>query len=150
NFQSPRVQALALDFFSGNSPAPVHESALPGLLGSWLHPNAQLPLSQRVEWQRLEQAAPADQLRSIAAGNLRQRVVRAAIQHGDFAPWNIKVSAAGTWTVLDWERGQMNGIPGWDWFHYLVQPAILVRHEPTPELVTKVESFLQTETFKDY
>ena len=32
----------------------------------------------------------------------------------------------GSWVVLDWERGEPEGLPGWDWFHYVVQTGVLV------------------------
>jgi hypothetical protein len=70
--------------------------------------------------------------------------------HGDFAPWNIKVSDKGVWTVLDWERGQTNGVPGWDWFHFVIQPAILVERLPMPKLVEKVEKLLRSYLFREY
>jgi len=44
-----------------------------------------------------------------------------ALTHGDFAPWNVKVSRR-QWTVLDWERGELAGRAGWDWFHFVMQP----------------------------
>ncbi len=65
-------------------------------------------------------------------------------------PWNIKVSPAGAWTVLDWERGELAGLPGWDWFHYLIQNGILVGHLPAPVLIQHVETLLDSPPFKQY
>jgi hypothetical protein len=72
------------------------------------------------------------------------------MHHGDFAPWNIKVSPAGAWTVLDWERGERTGFPGWDWFHYVIQSGILVGHLPTAVLIQRVESLLSSVAFREY
>ena len=72
------------------------------------------------------------------------------MHHGDFVPWNIKVSPSGAWTVLDWERGEATGIPGWDWFHYVIQSAILVAHLPTSALVQLIEELLGSEVFRQY
>lgn len=52
--------------------------------------------------------------------------------------------------VLDWERGELAGIPGWDWFHYVIQPAILVDRSPTTDLVQRIERVLSSEPFKAY
>ena len=81
---------------------------------------------------------------------MRGRTVHPAIYHGDLAPWNIKVSPAGAWTVLDWERGEPTGIPGWDWFHYVIQSGILVGRLSTPVLAQRVESLLRSDAFKQY
>lgn len=53
--------------------------------------------------------------------------VHPCIFHGDFAPWNIREACNGSWILLDWERGETEGIPGWDWLHFALQPAILVK-----------------------
>jgi hypothetical protein len=149
-FASPRLRALALDFFAGDSPGARHEGALPALLVSWVDPQRTRQLSQTPDWARLESAASANELFSTVARRLSGQMIRATIQHGDFAPWNIKVSASGVWTALDWERGELAGIPGWDWFHYVVQTGILVGRLGTTDLVQRVENLLSAGVFKDY
>ena len=149
-FESPRLRALALDFFAGDSPRPQHEAALPPLLESWIDPNRTIAVSDTPDWARLEKACSGNNLFPAIAAQLRGRTVQSAIHHGDFAPWNIKVSPAGAWTVLDWERGELTGIPGWDWFHYVIQSAILVGHLPTSALVQRVESLLNSAAFRQY
>src|SRR5262249_49195183 len=93
---------------------------------------------------------PAGQLRTLGLEKLFGYLLHPTIQHGDFAPWNIKISPQGIWTVLDWERGELEGIPGWDWFHYIIQPAILVEHVSTSGLVQRIENHLTTDSFKHY
>lgn len=149
-FQSPRLRALALDYFAGDSPRPCDEGALPSLLASWVDPRRTLVVSDTPDWARLESAASANKVFAVLAKQLRSRAVHPAIQHGDLAPWNIKVSPAGAWTVLDWERGELAGIPGWDWFHYVIQPAILVERLAAPELIQRVEGLLSSDGFKSY
>ncbi len=149
-FESGRLRAMALDFFAGDSPRPHHGGALPGLLSSWVDPERTIAISASPDWVRLEGAAPPGELFAPLAGRLRGRTVHPAIQHGDLAPWNIKVSAAGDWTVLDWERGELDGIPGWDWFHYVIQPGILVERLSTTDLVQRIETLLAAESFAAY
>jgi len=149
-FESTQLRALALDFFPGDPPRPQHEAALPALLASWVDPRQNLVVSDAPDWIRLEQAATAKPLFVFLAGQLHGRTVHPAIHHGDFAPWNIKVSPAGAWTVLDWERSELAGIPGWDWFHYVIQTGILVARLPIPPLVQRVETLLASDAFKQY
>lgn len=149
-FESSRLRALALDFVPGDSPRPRDEAALPPLLAAWVDTSRTVVLSDTPDWIRLQEAAPAGGLFSVVAGQLRGRKVHPAMHHGDFAPWNIKVSPAGAWTVLDWERGELTGIPGWDWFHYVIQSGILVGHLPASVLVQRVESLLSSDAFRQY
>jgi len=149
-FESARLRAVALDFFPGDSPRPRHERALPALLASWVDAQRTLALSETPDWARLGSAFPANELLARVAMQLRGRIVPATIQHGDFAPWNIKVSPSGAWTVLDWERGELAGLPGWDWFHYVIQTGILVERLPAPGLVQRVESLLGSAAFLQY
>ena len=149
-FQSPRLRALALDFFAGDSPRPTQENALAPLLESWVDPERKIPLAGTPNWARLEKACAGSNLFPAVARQLRGRTIQSAICHGDLAPWNIKVSPTGAWTVLDWERGELTGIPGWDWFHYVIQSAILVRNLPMPALVQEVEKLLNSASFKQY
>jgi hypothetical protein len=149
-FQSPRLRALALDFYAGDSPRPPQEEALPQLLESWLNPNRRIMVSDAPDWVRLERACSGDRLFRAIAEGVRGKSFQAALHHGDLAPWNIRVSPAGAWTALDWERGELAGIPGWDWFHYVIQSAILVGRLPTSALVQRVEGLLASESFRRY
>ena len=70
---------------------------------------------------------------------LRDRTVQATIQHGDFAPWNIKAGPDGHLTTSTRERGELRGVPGWDWFHYVIQSAILVARRAPEEIAQRIE-----------
>lgn len=48
----------------------------------------------------------------------------AVIQHGDFAPWNLKETASGLCAV-DWEDGEWQGLPLQDMLHFFVIQAYL-------------------------
>lgn len=149
-FQSDRVSAFALDYYPGRSPRPGEETALPALLGGWVDTQRTVPVATLPDWKRLEQSGSKNAWFTVAAEPLRAWQVHPAIYHGDFAPWNIKVSPGGTWTVLDWERGELAGLPGWDWLHYVLQPAILVERLATSALIERVEALLNSGPFKSY
>ena len=38
--------------------------------------------------------------------------------HGDFTPWNIKKLENGSLMALDWEMGDTNGLPTYDFFYF--------------------------------
>jgi len=145
SFESASVAAFAMEFFQGKSPRLEDQNSVASLLTSWIRPEVKISLGEFPEWRAFaskfpQQGAPQNSRHSI----------NAVIQHGDFAPWNIKVSGDGSWTVLDWERGRLNGIPGWDWFHYVIQTNILVRKLNTDDLVKAVELLLSSTAFKAY
>jgi hypothetical protein len=150
-FQSSRLEALALDYIAGDTPRPRQEGALPALLWPWVDAKRTVTLSETAEWRRLEPAAEGGGgLWPALARRLAGRALHPAIAHGDLAPWNIKVSPQGHWTALDWERGQETGIAGWDWFHYVIQPAMLVEHRSLGGLVERVGKLLASEPFQRY
>ena len=149
-FQGERVEAFALDFFKGESPRPHQLRSLPNLLWPWVDAKRTIALPEAPDWRRLAQAAAADPRWPALAAAARERAVHPAIGHGDLTPWNIRISPQGSWVVLDWERGEPEGIPGWDWFHYVIQVAILVDRLPTPSLIGRVESLLNSPPFQRY
>ena len=75
--------------------------------------------------------------------------VALTLAHGDFAPWNIKATPRG-WVVLDWERGEKPGVPGWDWFHFLIQSQRLVLHLSPEKLLDRLQELIASPLFQDY
>jgi hypothetical protein len=54
-----------------------------------------------------------------------------AVQHGDFAPWNLLRRPDGTLGAIDWEYGTLEGFPHLDLAYYVLQVSALVyRHAP--------------------
>ena len=51
----------------------------------------------------------------------------ACIEHGDFAPWNIRRLANGDLFVFDWEYAKMSGVPWHDALHFCFQTTALVQ-----------------------
>ncbi len=150
-FQSSRLEALALDYITGEAPRLRHDAALPALLWPWVDAKRTVTLSETPQWRRLETAAAGSGgLWPALAGGLGARALHPAIGHGDLAPWNIKISPQGHWTALDWERGEETGIAGWDWFHYVIQRAILVERRPAGGLLERVKELLHSEPFQRY
>jgi aminoglycoside phosphotransferase (APT) family kinase protein len=73
------------------------------------------------------------------------------VAHGDFAPWNIKVHpSTGAWQVFDWERGELRGVPAWDWLHFEIQTAILVHRESVAKLLGRIARLFGSPEFRAY
>ncbi len=49
-----------------------------------------------------------------------------AVQHGDFAPWNIRCSLQGPGIAIDWEYGFAEGFPYLDVAYYVLQVGALI------------------------
>jgi hypothetical protein len=143
--RTARVEAFAMDYVRGYAPRPGDVRPLIALLGDWLSRAAPVPLRELGAWQRLL-AASGDAPLPAAVAGLGDLPVRTTLAHGDCAPWNVKVWR-GEWTLLDWERGDLAGVPGWDWLHFVLQPALLVRRESVPALLARLEATVASEAF---
>jgi len=44
----------------------------------------------------------------------------------------------------------VNGLPAWDWFHYVIQTGVLIQHQSVEALVNTVEALLARVEFKAY
>ena len=139
---SGRVVAFAMDFLRGASPRSASPPAIHRVLRPWIRQNQHLPLASIPAWARLAAAGGG-------VGALADVQVCPVVMHGDFAPWNVKVEA-GVWQVFDWERGELCGVPGWDWFHFTIQPAMLVARVDPPVIAELLEALFETEEFRDY
>ena len=146
-FFSEEVRALAMNYIEGTQPGYDDHPAVARLLSSWISPTGPSPVNELPAWRRLTEQMGST-LPAAAQEPAETKVVP-VIAHGDFAPWNIKVNA-GEWTLLDWERGEMNGMPLWDWLHYLVQPAVLVDKVPEVKLLERIDRLFRSELFKGY
>jgi len=141
------IRAMALDFVRGDSPRDSHPRA--SLLTSWLHKSPAIPITSLPIWKQTALSCVSPVFVKTSA-RIAVQPAYAAIYHGDFTPWNIKVAHDGTWTVLDWERGQIEGPPGWDWFHYVIQTGILVERLSITRLVDRIKDMLSSSKFLEY
>jgi len=145
-FRSESVRAIAFEFFPGDSPRGDIDEQLGDILGSWLSATSTVALGEIPAWQRLREHRVSHPF----VEDLSRHAVVPAMTHGDFAPWNIKVSRDGRWTVLDWECGELTGVPGWDWFHYEIRSGILVDKCSTSVLQRRIDQLLSSPCFRKY
>ena len=149
-FADTRIEALALDYFPGESPREADPVAMSRLLSSWIDTTRTMAVGESGLWQQLRNCAATKPILATLAPKLEGKRVHPVIFHGDFAPWNIRVLPSGEWMALDWERGDPRGLPGWDWFHFVIQPAILVKRSGIDKLIRVVETMLASEGFRAY
>ncbi len=149
-FANSKIRAMAFDFFPGHSPRELDERRLPQLLGNWLRPQSPIVFTDTRVWRELSATCANHPVFTSLADSLRHLACAGALVHGDFAPWNIRVSPSGVWNVVDWERGELHGLPAWDWFHYPIQKRILVHRQPVAALVATAERILSGNEFKTY
>jgi hypothetical protein len=148
--QGSGLHALALDYVQGNAPQGGECHRMYEVLASWIDTTQTIPLGEVPAWQRLSGACPDHPMLKSAQARLESTPFHPVLHHGDFAPWNIKVTRDASWRVLDWERGELIGMPCWDWFHYQVQVGLLVERRSTSAHVQHIECWLANDLLRDY
>ena len=149
-FRDENLSAFAMEFLEGESPSENDWPAVEKILGGWVLENETVVLAETALWRELKTVCATAPLMARLA-NLNTRRVSSVLWHGDFAPWNMKLNrASGDCAVFDWERGQWPGVPAWDWFHFVLQPAVLVKKLSTSSLQTEFEKLLRSENFLAY
>lgn len=147
---TPELSAFATDYFPGDSP---HDDAgMEVLFHSWINPGRAMEIENFDAWRELETevagAVPATW--AVVRAALVGKRLHSTLHHGDFAPWNIRAINSQNLQAFDWERGNLQGIPGWDWFHFIVQTAILARRQSPERVAAEVEELLQSPRFGKY
>lgn len=150
-FAAEGLAALAMDYASGPTPKLGDDSAVPGLLESWISREATVRFGDLPLARRFATGACPDAPTQRVLTRLNQLSFHPAIHHGDFAPWNIRIEP-GTqrWLILDWERGEPAGPPAWDWFHFVIQPEVLVRRASPETILKQFETFRRQPRFIRY
>lgn len=144
------LSAFAQDFCDGEFSPRTDTEVVPKLMNAWVVEAERKMLSATAPWRELSShLAAAPRWQPLA--RLGQRTPRCVIWHGDFTPWNLRRDQrTGQGIALDWERGQLAGVPGWDWFHFVVQSGVLVKKLSAPALRDELETLLRSEDFSNY
>jgi hypothetical protein len=149
-YHSATLSAFATAYFPGASLD--NDLGIEKLFHNWLNPTPKEPLETLASWQQLAAVASAEAapewelLREALAG---QRV-RTTLFHGDFTPWNVRILNAENIRAFDWERGQLKGIPGWDWFHFIIQTSVLVKRHSRERIAAELEQLFHSPRFQKY
>jgi hypothetical protein len=148
-FREGNINAFGLPYLPGKPPGARDEAVAEKLVNSWIDNSRSGTIGETAAWRALAAAAGQHPLTKHLA-DVRGLSGPAIVTHGDLAPWNIRIDRAGNIAALDWERGDLSGVPGWDWFHYLVQAGVLVEKLPLESLRRKLERTLESDGFRRY
>ena len=112
----------------------------------------ELPLASLPAWRTLTaKAAETDpETWQVLDTELAGKVVRNPHDPGDFAPQNHNNSHANEQQTNGQKSGQLYGVPGWDWFHFVVQTAIVTKQYPVERVAAEVGQMLHSEKFQKY
>jgi len=139
-------------YLEGHAPKESEQDYVLAVLQDWMENAELMPLAATEQWEMIKKAVAQQGAESIfeqlsPAGDLK---IKVGLFHGDFAPWNIKVSPDGFVNVMDWEHGSPAGPAGWDWLHYIIQRAILVDHCSTVETLEVCRSWAKSREGKEF
>ena len=149
-FAGENLNAFAMEFLDGEFPSAADTARVASLMNFWVQDKQTVTLAETAPWRELASAGSSSPLWPRLE-KLGARSVRPVTWHGDFAPWNMKVDRrTGRCVVFDWERGQLSGVPGWDWFHFVIQSGVLVKKISAAGLREELETLLYSENFKSY
>lgn len=84
---------------------------------------------QHPGWQAVSENAEVfgrkyQQVIQWARSDGQARPLARVIVHGDFVPWNCGIGEQGL-VAWDWEHSNMNGLPLWDAYHFIIQRDII-------------------------
>ena len=149
-FVSDQLNAFATTYFCGTSLD--NDVGIEQLFHTWLNGTPPEPIQHLVPWQELDSAANWAGLPQwpVLRAALAQHTIRTTIYHGDFAPWNVRMTNLENIRAFDWERGHLKGIPAWDWFHFIVQTSILVKRYSPERVAAELEQLVQSPRFQKY
>jgi len=145
---TPTLSAFATDYFPGTSPE--DDTGMEHLFHAWLKDEPPVPLESLPLWQELAAAGAQSESWPILSRALAGKKIRPTLYHGDFAPWNVRIVNSQNLQAFDWERGQLRGLPGWDWFHFIVQTSILARGYSVERAAAEVEQLIHSPRFQKY
>jgi len=149
-FTSSTMSAFATTFFSGASLD--NDVGIETLFHAWLTDTPPEPIEHLASWRELESIANSADIAEWPA--LRNALVglpvRPTLYHGDFAPWNVRMTNLENIRAFDWESGHLKGIPAWDWFHFIVQTSILVKRHSRERAAAELEQLIQSPRFQNY
>ncbi len=143
------LSAFSMEYFHGTSPN--DDAGLEHLFHDWLNKDEAVPLESLTLWRELSAAIGNShrdawwEINSALVG----KTIHTTLYHGDFTPWNVRVINSRNLQAFDWERGDRHGIPGWDWFHFTVQTAILARRHSAERAAAEVEALIYSKRSKN-
>ena len=63
--------------------------------------------------------------------------IKSVAQHGDFTPWNVKSNREQLF-IYDWESFEEQSLPLFDYFHYIIQEGVLIKHLSATQILDRI------------
>lgn len=120
------------------------------LLEKWIGSARGKMLAEFDEWKHVRTALGQTLQGREALEGFSDRELQPVISHGDFARWNLMHLPDGNLVAMDWEWGQLAGMPGLDLVHYFAQDARLVQRLAPEEVILHIEKELEKPRPRDY
>jgi hypothetical protein len=147
-FSNAALSAFATAYFPGKSLA--NDVGIENLFHDWLNAGPPEPVKNLASWRELESVASSQRQWPALREALANHEVRSTIYHGDFTPWNVRMTNLENICAFDWEHGHLKGIPAWDWFHFIVQTSILVKRHSPERVAAELEQLVRSPRFQKY
>ncbi|NGO40109.1 aminoglycoside phosphotransferase family protein [Limisphaera ngatamarikiensis] len=145
------AMAIVQPWVPGTAPRRVSPRLLGSMLSSWIHRDKRVRLDQLGVWQRLTGHLSESGFSCPWLAALGRAEVHPTVFHGDFAPWNLRYDpGSDRWWVVDWERAQLEGPPGWDWAHYWVQTMVLVERRRPERILRALAAACESAPVRSY
>ena len=135
-------EAFAIPYFDAPGDVPVEKIC--EVLKSWCFDSPAVQLSNLDEWMEVISRISDVKEREYLINRSVGLKIKKSLSHRDFAPWNVLSSKNGDVSVIDWEFGREEGIPGWDLVHYLFLSAHLVDRLSASEASIRVVDLLES------
>lgn len=140
---------LRMPFQDGDSWGSSDLFPLIDLLNSWANRDQPKPLSSFPEWNAISPVLGALPEWRRHLGTLAGLELRPSVRHGDLTRPNLRAATGGRLLVHDWERGAMEGVPGLDAVHFLIQDRMFRKNTPPRQVVAETLSQLKTPPFSN-
>lgn len=120
------------------------------LLNQWLARDEPRALADFPEWRWIRPMLASRPEWAGRVEGLGSLLLRPAIRHGDLTRPNLRIDDDGTLCVHDWERGALDGIPGIDLVHFLVQDRLFRTRKSPRQVVDSVRETLAEPLFREW
>ena len=127
-----------------DAPGEVPFEKICEVLKSWCTDSPSVRLSSLPEWKEVVSRITDEKVRENLLNRSAGIDIKTSLVHRDFAPWNVLSSTNSEVTVIDWEFGKEEGVPGWDLVHYLFLSSHLVDRLSLAEASVRVFDTLES------
>lgn len=142
---SPEQTQLHMDWQSGSSWSDASTQPIIDLLKSWSSSSRPQPMADFPEWKLISETISRYPFWNSKLEQWTKWKLTPSIRHGDLTRPNLRHGEDNITLVHDWERGALDGMPGLDLAHYLIQDSKFSRSNSNDEIIRIVVHELRKE-----